>query len=72
MLAVCNRNMQKKDDTFVPRRPLRAPAELPRPQLRRVEIVHRAPQTSWIRDDSVKANNLLDGLALYLRNKDPV
>lgn len=70
MLAVYNRNMQEKDN--FPVRPLRAPAELPRPALRRIEISHRAPQTSWIKDDSLKANTLLDGLAFYLRSKDPV
>lgn len=52
-------------------RPLRAPAELLRPALKQVEILHRPPQTSWIRDDSVKANQLLDGLASYLRTRDP-
>lgn len=52
-------------------RPLRAPEELPRPALRKIEILHRPPQTSWIKDDSVRANILLEGLVSYIRNKDP-
>ena len=54
-----------------PVRPLRAPQELPSPKLSAVEILHRPPQTAWIRDDSVRANTLLAGLSSYLRNKDP-
>lgn len=72
MHAVCNRNMHSRDDTVQEKvRPLRAPAELPRPALRKIEILHRPPQTSWIKDDSLRANTLLDGLASYLRTRDP-
>lgn len=73
MHAALNLSMQRKDDTEVQvRRPLRAPAVLPRPQLKQVQILHRVPLNAWIRDDSFRANTLLDGLASYLRNKDPV
>lgn len=47
---------------------LRAPERIP---LKRVEILLRPPQTTWVRDNSAKANLLLDGLASYLRAKDP-
>lgn len=65
------------EDTLAPvdllpqSRPLRAPASLPNKSLRKVEIVLRPPQTTWIQDDSRKATALLDGLSSYLRSRDP-
>lgn len=58
-------------DLVLPARPLRAPTSLPSKSLRKVEIILRAPQTTWIQDDSRKATALLDGLSSYLRSRDP-
>lgn len=63
------------EDTLAPVDPLlpqktilRAPTKIP---LKQVKILHRPPQTTWTRDNALKANQLLDGLASYLRTKDP-
>jgi hypothetical protein len=54
------------DKPTLPR--LRSPDRIP---LKRVEILHRPPQTSYTQDNAVRANVLLAGLSNYLRTRDP-